>query len=239
MEPRVHHNILHEIAFVNAAWSLNQLQLGSTPVTTRVVHDIAKAFWGSEEAGDFSSYEGKALAAKKIQDRTYIKESLGLCDFAYPITCSFNTPDHVGDPDLGAKIFTAVTGVTGEELDQCAERICNLQRAILLREGRKVPEADYPPEFNFTEPYQVTLNSDVTTVPGPNEEAVSFIGNVLDRDRFTSMLKEYYRIRGWDEETGLPHVENLAAIGLDAPALTKGIRPPGLHRDIPGGTSPC
>jgi len=215
MEPRVHHNILHEIAFTNAAWSINQLQPDASPVTTKVFHDVARAFWGSVEAGDFSSYDGKALAAKIIQNRTYIRESLGLCDFTYPILYSFNTPDHVGDPDLEAKIFTAVTGVAGEELDQYGERICNLQRAILVREGRKVPETDYPPEYNFTEPLQAIGHSEMLMVPGPGEEAVNVAGRVLDRDRFTSMLKEYYHLRGWDEETGLPLAEPLAAVGLD------------------------
>ncbi len=219
MEPRVHHNYLHEIVFVYAAWVLNQLRPGSTPVTTKVVHDIARAFWGGEAAGDFTSYEGKALAAKKILNRTYLKESLGLCDFGYPITFSFNTPDHVGDPDLGAKLFTAVTGIAGEVLDRYAERIYNLQRLILLREGRVVPEADYPLEINFTEPLRATHESNVTTVPGPNDEAVSYIGNMLDRDKFKSMLKEYYRLRGWDEETGLPRSETLAALGLDDSSL--------------------
>ncbi len=220
LEPRVHHNILHEVAFVNATWGLNRLQPGSTPVTTRVVHDIARAFWGSDAAGDFSSYDGKALAAVKIQNRTYIKESLGLCDFAYPLTCSWHTPNHVGDPDLGAKIFTAVTGLSGEALDHGAERICNLQRLVLLREGRPAPEADYPPEFNFTEPYQVTSQSDiaeVSQVPGPGDTAVSFNGNILDRDKFTTMLKEYHHLRGWDETTGRPRHETLATLGLDDP----------------------
>jgi aldehyde:ferredoxin oxidoreductase len=222
MEPRVHHNYLHEIAFVYSAWLLNQSQPGSTPVTTKVVHDIARAFWGSDEAGDFSSYGGKAVAAQKILNRTYLKESLGLCDFAHPITYSLHTPDHVGDPDLGAKLFTAVTGIAGEVLDQYAERIYNLQRLILLREGRRVPEADYPLEYNFTEPVKATHGSDVTTVPGPDDQAVSFIGNVLDRDKFTAMLKEYYRLRGWDEDTGLPRPETLAALGLGDPPLLPG-----------------
>jgi len=214
MEPRVHHPLLHEIAFVNAAWFFNQLQPGTTPVTTKLVHGIARTFWGSDEAADLSSYEGKALAAKKIQNRCYIKDSLGLCDFAWPILYSFNTPDHVGDPDLEAKIFTAVTGVAGEELDRYAERICSLQRVILAREGRRAPEADFPAEFNFTEPLPAVPNFG-TTVPGPGEEVVDVRGKILDRDRFTSMLKEYYRLRGWDEETGLPWAETLATLGLD------------------------
>ena len=215
MEPRVHQPIIHETAFVNVAWSLNQLQADLTPITSKVFRDIAKAFWGSAEAGDLSSYEGKALAAKNIQNRTYIKDSLGLCDFAWPITYSFNTPDHVGDPNLEAQIFTAVTGVAGEELERYAERICNLQRAILVREGRRVPEDDFPPEFNFTEPLQTASHGQPVMVPGPGEEAVDVTGKVLDRDRFISMLKEYYRLRGWDEETGLPRVETLADLGLD------------------------
>ena len=215
MEPRVHHNVLHETAWVYVAWSFNQLQPGATPVTTKVVHDIARAFWGSDEAGDLSSYEGKALAAIKVQNRNYSRDSLGLCDFAYPITYSFNTPDHVGDPDLEAKIFTAVTGVSGEEVDRYAERICTLQRTILVQEGRRVPEADFPPEYNFSEPLQAIPNFPVMMVPGPDEEAVDIKGKTLVRDKFTSMLKEYYRLREWDEETGLPQAETLAALGLD------------------------
>ncbi len=54
--------------------------------------------------------QGKALAARNIQNRTYLKDSLCLCDLAYPITYSLATPDHVGDPTLEGKLFQAVTG---------------------------------------------------------------------------------------------------------------------------------
>jgi len=52
-------------------------------------------------------------------------------------------------------------------------------------------------------------------VLGPGGKAVSAAGRVLDRDRFISMLKEYYNLRGWDEDSGLPKPETLAALGLD------------------------
>jgi aldehyde:ferredoxin oxidoreductase len=214
MEPRVHQPVTHEIAFVIAAWNLNQRQPGLSPITTKVVHDVARAFWGSDEAGDLSSCDGKALAAIKTQNRTYLKDSLGLCDFAWPITYSFNTPDHLGDPDLEAKILTAVTGVDGKELDLYAERICNLQRAILMREGRRVPGDDFPPEFNFTEPLPAGPHGEPVMVPGHGDETVDATGNTLDRNKFTSMLKEYYRLRGWDEETGLPLPKTLTILGL-------------------------
>jgi len=211
MEPRVHHLLLHEIGFVYVAWAFNQRQPGLTPVTTEVFYQIAKTFWGSEQAGNLSTYEGKAGAAVKIQNRCYIKDSLGLCDFAYPITYSFNTPDHVGDPDLEADIFTAVTGVTGDKLEQVAERICNLQRKILVREGRSLPEADFPLELNFNEPLQSIPNFELAIVPDTDRGSIEVTGNRLDKDKFSKMLKEYYRLRGWNEESGLPESETLSA----------------------------
>jgi aldehyde:ferredoxin oxidoreductase len=215
MEPRVHQPLIHEISFVRAAWAINRMQPGATPVTNRVFHAIAKAFWGSEAAGDLSSYEGKALAAKNIQNRTYLKDSLGLCDFGWPISYSFNSPDGIGDPELEARLFSAVTGVAGEGLVACAERISNQQRAILLREGRKIPEADYPLEFNFTQPLQTDSRGQPVSVPGPGDEVVAASGKTLDRDKFTGMLKEYYCLRGWDEATGLPRPETLHKLEQD------------------------
>ena len=198
------------------AWNLSQAAPSASPITVQTLHDIARIFWGSEEAADESTYDGKALAAVKIQNMTYLKDALGLCDFAWPISYSHATPDYVGDRDLEAKIFTAVTGKAGEELERYAERIANLQRLILLREGRRTPQADYPPEFNFTEPLLDMPHAPVSTVPGPNNQAVSWLGNKLDRDSFAAMLQEYYRLRGWDEVTGIPKAETLKSIGLDA-----------------------
>jgi aldehyde:ferredoxin oxidoreductase len=216
LEPRVHLPLIHEVSFVLAAWAINQRQPEVSPVTTKVFRDIAKAFWGSEEAGDLSSYEGKALAAIKIQDRTYVKDSLGLCDFGWPITYSFNTPNYVGDPDLEGEIYSAVTGNPADEVNSYGETISSLQRAILIREGRNVPSDDFPSEYNFTEPLKFTalLRTRPLIVPGPGEEPVNMTGNTLDRGKFTRMLKEYYRLRGWKLETGVPRAETLAALGL-------------------------
>jgi aldehyde:ferredoxin oxidoreductase len=209
MEPRMSRPLVHG-GFARAAWMANQMNPGINPITTEVFRRIAEAFWGSAAAADLLSYEGKALAAVRIQNRTYTEDSLGLCDFAWPLIYSFSKPDPVGDPDLEYKIFNAVTGVSGDEIDRCIERVANIQRLIMIREGRKVPEDDYPPEINFTEPLKVA---------GPVK--VSASGKVLDRDKFAEMLREYYRLRGWDEATGVPEAETLLRQGLDdmVPAL--------------------
>jgi len=211
MEPRMSRPIDHG-GFARAAWMFGTMDPENIPITASVLHKIAREFWGSVEAADFSAYEGKALAAVKMQNRTYTEDSLGLCDFAWPLTYSFSKEDHVGDPGLEAKLFTAVTGVPGEEIDRCAARIVNMQRAITLREGRNVPQDDYPPEFHFTEPLKGPMP---IMVPGPGDEPVDATGKVLDREKFVAMLKEYYHLRGWDEETGRPKAETLEALGQD------------------------
>lgn len=212
MEPRVHQPLLHNNSFILAAWRMNQLNPEISPVTTKVYRDVVRVFWGSEEAGNISSYEGKALAAVKMQNRTYIKDCLGLCDFAWPINYSFNTPDHIGDPNLETKIFYAVTGIESNQIEKYGDVICNLQRAILLREGRNVPWDDYPAEYNFTQPFNPP---GPFMVPGPNNEAVNVSGNILDREKFTTLLKGYYSLRDWDEQTGVPKAETLASLGMD------------------------
>ncbi len=214
-ETRMHPISVHEMGYMRMPWSMHQADPSSTPVSPESFLKIARAFWGSEAAADQTTYEGKARAARNIQNRTYLRDSLGFCDFIWPITYSLSTPDGVGDPDLEGKIFTAVTGMPASELETFAERIFNMQRLIRVREGHKVPEDDYPIEVNFTEPIFTNVHGAKMIMPGPGAKAVDATGNKLDWDKFTGMLKEYYQIRGWDEKTGLPTDETLKKLGMD------------------------
>ncbi len=211
MESRMSRPIAHA-GFARAALLFNMMSPGSNPITLDVFQEIAQTFWGSIESADESSYEGKALAAVKIQDRVLMEDCLGLCDLGWPLAYSFSKPGHVGDPDLETKIFSAVTGLDPEWIETCVKRVVILQRAIQLREGRKVPEADFPAEINFKEP---TKPIGPMMAPNPDDDSENLQGKVLDREKFTHMLREYYRLRGWNEETGLPLKETLEELGLD------------------------
>jgi aldehyde:ferredoxin oxidoreductase len=216
MEPRVHMPLLHEVAFLRANWKIGRMVPGATPVTWEVFRRVAKMFWGSEEAANLNSFDGKALATKKIQDRTYIKDSLGFCDFAWPIMYSKTTEDRTGDPALEGKIFTAVTGERANKLETCGERIVILQRAIMVREGlSKGIESDSPSDQNFTEPFEKDSLGRELTVPGPGGDEVTTKGNKLDWDQFKAMREEYYHLRGWNPETGFPLPETLVRLQLN------------------------
>jgi aldehyde:ferredoxin oxidoreductase len=220
-EPRMPIQQLHEVGLPVLLWALRENGMTDTLLknnymTTDVIRAISKKFWGDEIAADFSTYQGKALCAVKIQDRQYAKESLILCDFSWPITHSPLTPDHVGDPTMESQIYSAVTGVKIDEqgLNQLGERVFNFQRAILAREGRKGRACDELAEFNFTVPLKADFGNPDCLVPGKDGEVFSRKGMVLDRSEFEKMKDEYYRIRGWDVKTGLQTKAKLENLGL-------------------------
>jgi aldehyde:ferredoxin oxidoreductase len=216
-EPRQPIQHLHAISRPTLKWVS---WLGGNPdshMTTELVRWIAKNFWGSEEGADFSTYSGKALAAKTIQDREYAKESLILCDFAWPITDADCSEDHRGDPTLESRLYSPVTGRKTDEagLNEIGERVFNLQRAILTREGHVGREADQVHEMFYTMPLKEAFLNPDCLVPGPSDEPVSKKGVVFDRKKFESMKTEYFQLRGWDPETGLQTRDKLYQLGLD------------------------
>jgi aldehyde:ferredoxin oxidoreductase len=218
MEPRQPIQQLHEIGLLIVRW-LGWLgkQPGREHFTTDLVKAVALKFWGSEMAADFSTYEGKALAAKKIQDRQYVKESLITCDFYWPMTDFENTPDHLGDPTLESQVYSAITGneVDEEGLNYIGERIVNLQRAIRAREGQSGRKGDWIPEAYFTVPLRTFMGNPQALVPGKDGEVISRKGAVVDRQKFEEMKSEYYQLRGWDVESGLQTKRKLKELGLD------------------------
>ena len=215
-------NQLHEVSFPMIRWVMWYATDGATsPFSTEVMRNIARRFWKSEKAVDFSTYEGKADVACIIQNREYAKENLVVCDFLYPLITADGAEDHVGDPTLESRILSAVTGIAIDEEGyyQTGERVFNLQRAIQGREGRVGRKYDTLDEFNFTagiemeEGFLGIFNPEFM-LPGPGGELITRKGCVVERDKFEKMMDEYYALRGWDVKTGLQKKETLEALSL-------------------------
>lgn len=216
MEPRPPQVQLREISVVVTRWVA---WLKGTPgihVSTDTVRKIAQRFWGGEAAADFSTHEGKALAAKMIQDREYAKECLVLCSFLWPVLDIANSDDHVGDPSLESQILSAVTGedIDEEGLYRIGERTCNLQRAILIREGHRGKQDDSIPEAWFSVPLKGDAVNPECLVPGAGGQPTSRRGAVVDRAEFERTREEYYQLRQWDTSTGFPTRRRLRELGL-------------------------
>ena len=223
-EPRPFITELHEICEPLTKWARWHLSDESQGyMSTEVLRRIATEFWGSSEAVNFSTHAGKALAAVKVQNRQYIKESLNLCDFAWPVYDDAGSSEHVGDPALDRRLFTAVTGVPAsqQDFDLIAERLFTLYRCILLREGRRGRRDDTLPEFMFIERQEMIADvfgmyNPELYLPGSGDEIISRKGKAVDRDQFGTIMDEYYALRGWDVCTGVPTPETLQRLGLPA-----------------------
>ena len=203
--PRQPMAMLHEISRLTGMWVMHQNNPEAAPVSSDVFRKVATRFWGHEKAWDLMTHEGKAQAAVAIIDRTCAKDSLVLCDSCWPVMVSWHTPDRVGDPTLESRTFTAVTGIETDEagLNAYGERIFNLERAIMIREGHRPLIDDDVAPYHYTEPVRTVFMNPDALVPGPGNQLLSRKGMTLDRTIFNTMRKEFYALRGWDSETGL------------------------------------
>ncbi len=215
-EPRTPVAACHEICFPLGRWMNWAKGLESGYLSSQALRTMAEKFWGSQIAADFSTCEGKALAAAVIQDREYAKESMVLCDWLWPTTDVDHTDDHMGDPTLESKVVSAITGqdIDEEGLYRIGERVFNMQRAVLVREGHLGREFDRLPDNWHSVPLPTNSINRDCLVPGRDGEIISRRGEVVDREAFEKMKDEYYQIRRWDVATGLQTFEQMSGLGL-------------------------
>jgi aldehyde:ferredoxin oxidoreductase len=149
--------------------------------------------YGIPETAFRLEYKGKGLVVKHFEEMAAISDSLGVCKNTY------NNME-VLDWEETAELLHVATGwdLTGEEVRRIGERIVNLERLFIAREGITRRDDTLPKRF---------LEEPLPEGSGPST------GSVLELE---PMLDEYYRARGWDAETGLPTKEKLEELGLIA-----------------------
>jgi aldehyde:ferredoxin oxidoreductase len=217
-EPRRPIQQLHEVSLTLYLWLKWERGEADSFFSTDDFRRAAELFWGGAIAADFSTYEGKALAAKKIQDRTHAKESFVLCDLKWPMIWARYPGGHAGDPSMESQLLTAITGRETDEagLNKTGERIFNLQRAILLRQGWQGRRDDCLLDYLFEVPLakgEFHFSPDAL-IPGKDGAVISKVGAVVDREEFEKMKSEYYELRGWDVDSGLPTRARLEELQL-------------------------
>ena len=243
-ETRIPIQQLHEAGLTLAKWSTWAKGTDGAHLNTDMVKEIARRFWGGEEAADFTSLKSAPGAARRIQDRQLAKECLCVCDWMYPvldIPVTEGDPQVitgvVGDPALEAAVLrTAIGGDWNEDaLNRVGERVFQLQRAILLREGHRPLEDDVLPD----EWHEVPLDGHVADpdclVPGPGGRTVSRLGARIAMEEYLPARDMFYRLRGWDCRTGLPAVSRLKE--LELPDVAKALAEAGLAVEKARGPS--
>lgn len=145
-------------------------------------HDIKKETGIAVTPQYWLEYETKARLMSWHENWHCVVDSLGLCKLE-GIAIKPLLPRHF------QRMLSAATGwnVSVIELERIGERIWNLERLFNVREGMGRQD-DLPPRRLLEEP--------ITTGPARGER--------LDKKSYERMLTEYYRLRGWDPETGIP-----------------------------------
>lgn len=125
----------------------------------------------------FHDYTGKGRLVKKLAQTRILVDSLTYCGFLTPSL-------HWAVPEA----LSALTGVdfSLEKLREISDRVNNIERLFVLREGCLLKEDTLPDRF-FDEPL-------------PDGPAKGF---KLDRKAFERMLQEYYEACGWGPD-GIP-----------------------------------
>jgi aldehyde:ferredoxin oxidoreductase len=130
------------------------------------------------------------MITKWYSDLASIYDSLGFCLFSSL---------HLG-PKYYSELYSNATGfeVTPRELMKTGERIFNLGKAFMVREGFRRKDDKWPKLF-YEEP----------ALKGPAK------GKKLDEKRIDQAIDKYYKLRGWDKRTGKIKREKLIELGLD------------------------
>ena len=186
----------------------------------KAMKHIAKVTWGDESAvdqiGDYTPTN--AYKMKRLQwviARTELHNMLGLCSWMAPWEyCPDEKNQYVGDPNMEAKIFSAVTGVnkTGDDLDKDGIRAWMLQRVYTMRQlssSNMRKDHDLVPGWIYTD---------------PKDRKPFTKGTVrMDPDDINKSFDIFFEQIGCDKETGVPTTDTLKAYRLDfvIPVLQK------------------
>ncbi|MEM1628159.1 MAG: aldehyde ferredoxin oxidoreductase family protein [Desulfurococcaceae archaeon] len=151
--------------------------------------ELGIKMFGEPEATLRLGVKGKGKLVAYYENICALVDSLGVCK---------NLAENMNILDY-KKIARLIESVTGLELspsnvEEIGERIVNLERAYNAREGFNKAHDTLPSRF-LREPLR----------KGPSA------GHVVELE---VMLKEYYEVREWDGETGLPTIGKLKKLGL-------------------------
>ncbi len=147
--------------------------------------------YGAKESAFRLEYKGKGPLVKHYEEWSALSDCLSACKNTIVNMEIINFEE-------GAALLEALSGVpfTGAGVQQACERVLNLERAFIVREGIRRSDDTLPERF-LKEP-----------LPGEHPSK----GSVVELE---AMLDDYYQARGWDPVTGIPTRETLSRLGLD------------------------
>jgi len=164
-------------------------EFGGTPEARAVMRKIT----GDEKYIGGTVLDKRAEIVRWHEDIYAVTDALGLCAFA-------TTAAYGIDEEKAALLFRYATGIemTPDEIMEAGRRIVTLERCFNMREGLSRKDDTAPWRMMHED------QADLEQVQDP----------ILPQDKLDTMLDEYYRLHGWDPESGRPTEATLSRLGL-------------------------
>lgn len=175
------------------------------------------------DEGIYSEHMAKTVAWHRHYTRFW-KQSILYCDWCWADFVNPYDPDKKGlTPEGEPKFFNAVTGknLSFEEGIEIGRKIWNLDRAIWVLQGRHRDQEVFA-DYTFQVPAQ-HKGTKYTTYEAPYVMPVhengewkykKVGGRTLDKDKFEGWKTKYYKLEGWNPDTGWPTRGTLEDLGL-------------------------
>ncbi|HOG47909.1 MAG TPA: aldehyde ferredoxin oxidoreductase C-terminal domain-containing protein [Anaerolineae bacterium] len=178
--------------------------------------------YGTGPTGIYSEHKAKQVAWHRHYSRFW-KESIQFCDHFAPRFIGADLPGYIGwTPEAEPRFLNAVTGknLTFADGMEIGRRIWNQNRAIWVLQGRHRASEVFAP-FMYTLAGSATRYSYVPIYLG----GVSVYENgqwrydtmeklFIDKDGLEQWKTHFYRLEGWDTETGWPTRRTLEELDL-------------------------
>jgi len=164
-------------------------EFGMTPEMRKLIKEIA----GDERYARSDIPDKRAEIVRWHEDIYAVSDALGLCAFV-------TTAAYGATPGRCARLFSSMTGIDmdAETIMAAGRRIVTLERLINLRLGWREDPSSYAPWRLMNE----------------RQESLPIENPILDLKRMQRMVREYYALHGWAQDTGVPLPETLKRLEL-------------------------
>ncbi len=166
----------------------------------------------------YSEHMCKLVAWHRHYTRFW-KESVLYCDHRWPEFINSKVPGYRGITGEGEpRFFNAVTGKKLSFLDgmELGRKIWNLDNAIWTLQGRHREMVHFS-DYIYNLPYKGYGNFTMYYLPGREQGRWDYIrvnGRCLDRAKFEEFKTQFYKLEGWDTQSGWPKRKTLESLGM-------------------------
>ncbi len=181
--------------------------------------------WQGEDArktGIYSEHKAKQVAWSR-RYAGFWNESMAFCEMLLPLFINASNPDCSGPtPDSEIRYYQAVTGnkISFADTIEIGRKIWNLERAIRVLQGRHRDQEKFFPFMHMPGASLITPTGGEPVYQNGKWSWQPLMDMYLDESGVELFKTNFYKLEGWDVDTGWPTRKTLEELSLNKVADT-------------------